>query len=213
MKKIALIIIMFTTLIACKESDNSKNNTNIDDNKNTEESVDTEITEVETKEDFPLWSHNITGFESTEDGSQKGSIFKAKLTFKNNTSEVISKFELKYFIEIKFKDGKYYYLPTAHFNYRDESDSNHFDQMYEVRIVRLQEGEKWKPNETKDFDINVEGHYNGGNINNDLFERTPETLILAYKYKAIGIDNEFEKIVGNDILEYWKEYQTKLKLR
>jgi hypothetical protein len=45
------------------------------------------------------------------------------------------------------------------------------------------------------------------------FERTPKSLTLIMKYKAISIDEEYTKILSYDILDSWKEYQTELGLR
>ncbi len=211
MKKFVLLTLMLLVLVSCK--DETSSDVNDIDNLNIETETNDNSFAKEIIDNFPIERSSVIGFENFSEGRGNGPSFKAKFAFKNNTKEVITKFELKYFIESKYKDGSFYYFPTAHFNYRDKRDLNHFEQEYEVWKINLQKGEKWNPNEEKIFEIRVPGHYNGGNFSNDLFERTPDSLIFVYQYKAISVDNEYKHVIATDVLDYWKTYQEKLNLR
>ncbi len=212
MKKLTFLAIFPLLLFSCKNKDNIKNVET--DKAIIEREIDSSSVNIskEDKEDFPIVSTNIIGFENHKEFDGTGPSFKAKLTFKNNTLEKINTFKLRCYIEIKFKDGKYYYAPMDH-DERTERENNYFEHSFEVAGSFMKKGDIWLPNETKEFKILVQGRIGGYNFANSFFERTPESLIFVYKYTAIGIDNEYTKIVGNDIMEFWKDYQIKINLR
>lgn len=176
--------------------------------------------EIIEDSDFPVVSVNYAEFKTNipkilDDGPS----FTASITFKNNTTNNITKFEIDYYIKGIFKDNEIYYYPTFWPN-EESDDLNAFD--FTRNYFAYQQNNKkspiWKPQEERTYDFIVYKNERAAgsgisNFYNSVFERTPTSLIFAYRYKAISVDAEYENYYSYDILELWTDYQSKIGLR
>lgn len=136
------------------------------------------------------------------------------LVIQNNTPNKITSFELTYILKAIYADGKTEYWPR----HNAESEESMLDNQYLNKFVSVKQKDIWNPNEIREYNIRSfdEG---GGNslpgqfISKSVFERTPTNFTLIIKYKGISVDGEYTQIFSYDILDSWKEYQTKLGLR
>lgn len=188
----------------------------VDKDKSINENQSSEISE---DPDFPVISINYAEFKTDipkvlDDGAS----FIASITFKNNTSNNITKFEIDYYIKAIFKDNEIYYYPT--FWPKEESDDlNAFDFTYNYFVFNQDRKLPiWKPLEERTFECIVyrserPAGYGFSNFSNSEFERTPQSLIFAYRYKAISVNAEYDNYYNYDILELWTDYQSQIGLR
>ena len=65
----------------------------------------------------------------------------------------------------------------------------------------------WMPNTQMNFGSRTFG------IKNSLFQRTPEEIYYVVSYKFMSVDGEISNSIRYNILEQWKQYQTKIGLR
>ena len=139
--------------------------------------------------------------------------FCTTLVIQNNTPNKITSFKLTYFLKAIYADGKTEYWP-----YGDKtSEENMLDDDYSNGFYSVKQKDIWSPNEIREYYISS---YEGGifnvpgrSISKKAFERTPTNFTLMIKYKGISVDGEYTQIFSYDILDSWKEYQTKLGLR
>jgi hypothetical protein len=207
MTRIKIISLAFILFISCK------NNTQ-------EKELSPDKGEIENKvEDvnFPIvdFSPGESGFYENIYGTEgAGPSLILTFSIQNNTPYTITQFDFSRFARANYKDGEYEYFP------RDIMDSNINDDMArfdhdQSKIDVLEEGEVWKPNEIRDFEIFIyqSGFLEQFNFSKKKFERTPEQFYFAFKYYAVSVDEEFENYQVFDILEFWKSYQEEIGLR
>lgn len=148
-----------------------------------------------------------------------GVTFIHKFTLLNNTDQQISTFNLIGCLHIEFngETSCRIYFPCGHYRYEKFDDYTEFEGAYSTNNTSITR--KWYPKEEKqlEFILCSEHAHSWGEtlVGFDVsdFERTPVIAELIYKYKAIGIDGEYEDVVRIDILDKWKEFQTKLGFR
>ncbi|MCF8308933.1 MAG: hypothetical protein K9I68_07995 [Bacteroidales bacterium] len=208
-----LIFFLLAVLIACNntKSDKETQDTEQENRRESseEEMVDHNFPVVEFTE--ALFSENVR--EKRGDGASL--IF--KFTLQNKTDNKITSFDMRYYAKAIFKDGSYEYYPNSAFFKADDNDYARFDDATYALDASLSSDDVWKPGTTRDFTFVIFEGYGVGrqefNIDKETFERTPSKFFVAYRYKAISINEEYEKIMAYNFLPQWKEYQKKLGLR
>ena len=167
---------------------------------------------------FPVVSFNEILFsENVKNKKGDGATLFVDFTMKNNTPHKITSFELRYYAKAVFKDGSFEYYPHSSFVNDKENDYERFDDVTYGLKETIPKDEIWEPGTTRDFTLVVFNTYGIGwleyNIDKRVFERTPNLFLLLYRYNAISVDKEYEKVMPYNMLPQWKEYQRKLGLR
>lgn len=141
------------------------------------------------------------------------------ITLTNNTNQRISSFHLQGCIHLEFQGEKSVNVYYPNNSLSDISSLDEYTGFVDaIGTKKISLDKKWNPKEEKQFRFVIAECHNrfldrDFGFSDKWFERTPIIAELIYKYKAIGIDGEFEDIIKIDILDDWKAYQTKLGLR
>lgn len=146
--------------------------------------------------------------------NERAIYFCTDVNIQNNTPHKITSFKIKYIIKAIFADGETIYSPFIFASQENEGDL--LDNGLWNDFGTVKEDKIWKPKEIREYYLMSKGmnvYIPGTFFAKKDFERTPESLTLIIKYKAISIDKEYINIISYDILDSWKEYQTKLSLR
>ena len=208
------IVILFVSCANKNEKSANKEST-IDSTINTKQNNDPNL-----DPNFPLTSFDSAEFvfdSAYSKPKSNYSVFLSIINIKNNTNSKIIQFQITAFIKIKFKGEDYIYLPGDGFVKDDDSYDIYFDRTLCFDKNKISSSTPWHPNETKTFTFKTFEElvcsWKHISINPYMFERTPEEVSLIVKYKAINIDKEYKNILRYNILDQWKDFQTKLGLR
>ena len=155
--------------------------------------------------------------EKFEDYDRLGAVFKIELALKNITNNKITSFESLGFLELVYEDGGMRFYPGE----RDaKSEDAYFGQLlYGVKshlTPKVNPNNPWKPKEDRILKFNIPNdavYTYELSIGKFEFQRTPQQVIFALKYKAISVDGEYADIIRFDVKDSWKEYQKELGLR
>ena len=162
-------------------------------------------------------NNNYSSLDSEADyvtDNERVTYFYTNIDIQNNTPHKITSFEVKYIIKAIFADGKTIYSPFIFAS--EEDEENLLDNGLWNDFGSVKKDKNWNPKEIREYYLMSKGmnvYIPGTFFAKKDFERTPESLTLIMKYKAISIDEEYTKIISYDILDSWKEYQTELGLR
>ena len=137
---------------------------------------------------------------------------------KNNTSNKITNFKFQYYIKAIFDNGEEMYFPNTLLKRHNNGEDVTYDNELLLEnssflLSPLVIDEIWQPETTKELNYVVGQYMPKGNFIKEIFNRTPESLTVIYRYNAISIDKEYNSFGYYDILDYWKKYQTEIGLR
>lgn len=157
-------------------------------------------------------SDSYDNIENVVDYVRDSPYFRTTLAIQNNTPNKITSFKLSYILKAVYADEKTEYWPYGY----EASEESMLDNRLINRFGSVKQDEIWNPNEIREYYLlgdavgcDVPGTF----ISKSVFERTPTNFTLIIKYKGISVDGEYTQILSYDILDSWKEYQTKLGLR
>lgn len=217
MKKNFVIVVFLSCLITI--SCNKNNSTNNKSEGKIENYSENETTESELKkEDFPIEDLKINFKHYKEYGNIDGPSMEMSFILKNNTANKITNFKFQYYIKAIFDNGEEMYFPNTLLKKQNNGqDVTHDDELLlnnsSLLLSTLEINEIWQPQTTKELNYVVGQYMPKGNFIKEIFNRTPQSLSVVYRYNAISIDQEYNYFGNYDILEHWKKYQTEIGLR
>lgn len=202
---VAICSISFFLFLGCEtrktsdQNDNSQNNNliNIDDK---------DIQVISVKGQF-------------EQPREDQSIFNVEVEFLNNTPNSFNSVELFAGIRADYKNENYpEYYPGPNdpeltdFEFLESILATQYDGLNTYR------GEdNWLSGESRTFRFKIFYTYSFGwteiGFSNSIFKRTPEKVSFILNYKFYGVDGEYHKFLGIDILEPWMDFQEQLGYR
>ena len=210
--------ILFATLLGCLISISCKDNYS---ENNIEEDVNTITINDETKlidENFPITDLRIDFKKYEIYGNIDGPSMNMTFSLKNKTTNKISNFKFQYYIKAIFDNGETMYFPNTLIDGSKEGQDITYDDELILdnssnSLSQLTINDVWETGVTKQLNY-VVGHYmSKGNFKKEIFNRTPKSLEVVYKYNATSIDKEYSYFGKYDILNYWKDYQIEIGLR
>ncbi len=195
-------IFLFLVLLSCDNSSNDKDSSSNDTNQDSTERGDFNILLI--KNNFTEYTNNIV-------------IFRLSLDIENRTLFKITNLKIIGFLELEFENEPMVFIPTPLF---DETEDEYIKgilpsdpDMRTDWAINL--NNPWLPNQKKTFNFTIPEQNNGlvADLQKTSFERTPQQAFLIISYNAISVDGEFNKTEKYDLIDQWKEFQTKLGLR
>lgn len=210
-----IIILIFLILNSCKQSNESKI---VTENLTDSTTIKNDNNETDNQEKENNFTAELTkmNFENIPNYLLNGPSLVVDFKLKNNTSNKILKYKIKYFIEIVFEDNTFLYSPM----YYEKDTVPATDEIWNhpsILDVSLPKGDIWLPNTEREFHLVNFGTYAPGwkarNFDKSIFERTPKMVSLITKYEAISVDKEYTDIQKIDLIENWKKYQAEIGLR
>lgn len=157
-------------------------------------------------------SDSYDNIENVVDGVGDSPYFCTTLDIQNNTPNKITSFMFSYILKAVYADGEIEYWPYKY----EASEESMLDNHLINDFGSVKQDDIWNPKEIREYYLlgdalgcDVPGTF----ISKKAFERTPTNFTILIKYKGISVDGEYTQIFSYDILDSWKEYQTKLGLR
>ncbi len=135
----------------------------------------------------------------------------------NNTGKKLTRIKVAWFLEVGYKGEKIQYQPDmSGRDYKSEDDYCSYEPRCNYCVVNcvvektdsISGTQPWLPGTSLRLNY---PYGSGGSVKE--FERTPETLMLVIKYDASGVDGDYSNKIRFNLIDKWKEYQTKLGLR
>lgn len=194
LKSFTILTAFVVLFLSCTNNDNSSSS-------NSEEKSLSQKEEVSQKSDFEII--NITRKEFVPNfRKEKLTAFLFDFDVINNTQSSVNQFSLDIHIRVTFQDGT-----------TDTRPIEGGESMF-VRSSGKAES-NWKQGASQTFKIELpkQSDYYHVMFYNSEFKRTPVEAKVICDYKAIGVDGEFSNSIEIDLLDEWKECQTKLGLR
>jgi hypothetical protein len=187
--------------------------------------INTNYSNQETEGDSQTnQSIKITPFYATFLYYENKSIsdFNAIMDIKNQSASRITDLSIKGFLEIQFKNESMMYIPTPYnfFDDDEKPESEYADGILpiEPKIIGDRIGVDNPLTQNKSIRVEFTIPGDGDNsvkydLKKEYFQRTPERVVFVIKYKAISVDGEYEELVRFDIMDLWKDFQTRIGLR
>ncbi len=145
--------------------------------------------------------------------------FNSSFEIKNNSQNKYTHIEVYAFLLLVFNNDDTLFIPTPLFR---ESLEEMLDGLLRRPAVSselssISRNTPWLPSQKLSFRILIprddDDYSMVRDLNNNLFERTPDFATVVIQYKAIGVDDEINEIEQVDIADIWREYQEMLGLR
>ncbi|MDZ7774425.1 MAG: hypothetical protein U5L09_01815 [Bacteroidales bacterium] len=206
-----LLVALLTVLLSC-------NSGTKDNEEQTKENKQESSEEKWEDNNFPVVEFKEVVFsENVKNKKGDGASLFVDFTILNDTANRITSFTLRYYAKAVFEDDSFEYYPHSAFVYATHDDYKRFDDITYGLSESIPKDDVWLPDSTRNFTFVVFDYYGLGwmeyNLSEKTFERTPDQFVLAYRYKAISVDAEYEKVKAYNLLPQWKEYQEKIGLR